>query len=172
MSARGLQILDPRADLLDNLNQIELEQSRRIGESMGVALMKSKSAIGLSRAVKAVRVFHRVSQKDLAKELGLPSSYISEVENGKRAVTLKLVDKYAAYFNMVPSEILYLGENYDNDAIKNSKIGSKVLKVLDWIIDDHIGERSHASSDEDASDKRREGAVISGRNDPVLDNLC
>jgi transcriptional regulator with XRE-family HTH domain len=90
----------------------------------------------LNEALRLIRVFHDLNQKDLADKLGISNSYLSEIESGKKTPTLEVIEKYSQVFNMPSSSILFFSENLNNGG-KSEKtrkyISNKVIKILDWI---------------------------------------
>ena len=47
------------------------------------------------RRVKEIRMFQQMSQEELAWRSQLSKNYISDVENGRRNVSLKAIEKFA-----------------------------------------------------------------------------
>lgn len=91
----------------------------------------------LNKSLKVFRTFHRLNQTELAEKLDVSKSFISEIESGKRVATLKLVNKYADVFNVSASEILFLAENYENQASSFTP-SNIILKMMDWISNDDV----------------------------------
>ncbi|WP_447969852.1 helix-turn-helix transcriptional regulator [Nitrospira sp. M1] len=90
----------------------------------------------LNEALRLIRVFHDLNQKDLADKLGISNSYLSEIESGKKTPTLDVIEKYSEVFNMPSSSILFFSENLNNgEKLEKTKknISNKVIKILDWI---------------------------------------
>lgn len=50
--------------------------------------------------IKELRIQKSYSQEDLAKLASITKSYISDIENGKRNVSLKVIDKLAKVFEV------------------------------------------------------------------------
>jgi len=95
----------------------------------------------LNEALRLIRVFHDLNQKDLADKLGISNSYISEIESGKKTPTLEVIEKYSAVFNMPSSSILFFSENFNNgEKFEKTRkhISNKVIKILDWISDKSV----------------------------------
>ena len=93
----------------------------------------------LGRALKQLRLFHRVSQKDLADRLGISNAYLSQIENEqKKNISMDLIDKYAEAFNLEPHHIVRFSDELSsrNGIRRNSDAAEKVLKILEWISDD------------------------------------
>ncbi len=86
-------------------------------------------------ARRMIRVFHDVSQKDMAARLHIAPSYLSEIESGKKQPTYQLLENYAAEFQMPLSSIMFFSEQM-NDAKTDRirfKVSEKVLALLKFI---------------------------------------
>lgn len=86
-------------------------------------------------ALRLVRVFHDMNQSALADKLKISKSYISEIESGKKQVTLELLQKYADAFGMPLSSLLFFSEqvgDHPREKVRTA-IAGKVVKMLDWI---------------------------------------
>ncbi|MCH7778018.1 MAG: helix-turn-helix transcriptional regulator [Gemmatimonadetes bacterium] len=64
----------------------------------------------LSEALRLIRVFHDVKQNELAVRLGISNSYLSEIESGKKAPSVEIIEKYASEFQIPASSILFFSE--------------------------------------------------------------
>ncbi len=94
--------------------------------------MKAK----LGEALRLVRSFHDISQIELAHQLGISRSYLSEIESGKKTPSIDLLASYSKAFEIPISYLLLFCETLEeNDA--SSKIRSvatkKALRLLNWI---------------------------------------
>ena len=90
----------------------------------------------INDALRLIRIFHDVAQKDLAGRLHVSASHLSEVESGKKRPTLELLDRYAAEFKIPVSSILFFSE--EMKAGKKSEkvrigVSEKVLALLKFI---------------------------------------
>lgn len=92
----------------------------------------------LHKALRLMRIFYDLSQKDLAEKLDISKSYLSEIESGKKQPTLDLLDRYSNIFDIPSSSILFFSENLESgvktDKFKNS-ISSKVIAILNFIVE-------------------------------------
>lgn len=87
-------------------------------------------------ALRLVRIFHDMNQNALAERLGISKSYLSEIESGRKAVTLELLQKYGNVFNMPVSSLMFFAENVDHGSRSEkvrAAIAGKALKMLQWI---------------------------------------
>ena len=90
----------------------------------------------LNEALRQIRLFHQLKQVELANELGISKSYLSEIESNKKAVSMDLLEKYAEYFSVPASSLLMFSENID--AAKRSdklrlKCAGKIIKAMEWV---------------------------------------
>lgn len=65
----------------------------------------------LHDALRLLRVFHDLKQKELAEKLAISNSHISEIEKGNRTPSLDVIKKYADYFKIPVSSVLFLQNN-------------------------------------------------------------
>ena len=103
----------------------------------------------INEALKQIRLFHRVRQKDLAIRLGISNSYLSEIEKGKKSPSVELIEKYSSVFGISPSSIFLFSEGMNQEngsvSIKQSH-KNKILRIMQWIsegLDDEL-ERNKA----------------------------
>ena len=90
----------------------------------------------LNEALKQIRKFHQLKQVELAKELGISKSYLSEIESCRKPVSMDLLQKYAEVFSVPASSLLMFSENMN--AVKTSdklrlKCANKIIKAMEWI---------------------------------------
>ncbi|MEQ8754667.1 MAG: helix-turn-helix transcriptional regulator [Coleofasciculus sp. G1-WW12-02] len=90
----------------------------------------------LNEALRLMRVFHDLSQKELAGKLGISKSYLSEIESGKKTPTLDLLNRYSQFLDIPVSSIMFFSESLNKD-IKVEKlrtfVSSKILAILNFI---------------------------------------
>lgn len=66
--------------------------------------MSLQQNIGI--ALKALRAEKGISQEKLALETGIGRRYMSDIENGRRNISLEIIEKIAAFFEMTASELV------------------------------------------------------------------
>ena len=82
----------------------------------------------LSEALRLLRVYHDMKQVDLCDALGLSKSYISELEKGNRTPSFDVIQKYAEFFKVPASSILFFSEQLEvSDGRPLVKSGAKVV---------------------------------------------
>ncbi len=91
----------------------------------------------LSEALRLLRVYHDMKQKDLAEKLGLSNSHVSEIESGNKTPSLEVVEKYAAQFKIPVSSIMFFSEQIEGSSGKitienkaKNAIASKIINLL------------------------------------------
>ena len=74
----------------------------------------------IGAAIKFMLTVAGMTAKEMAGALGVSSGYLSEVENGKKPPTLRLLETYAQRFDIPVSKVIRLAEymsikppNYD-----------------------------------------------------------
>jgi transcriptional regulator with XRE-family HTH domain len=89
----------------------------------------------INEALRLVRVYHSLKQKKLAAALDVSPSYLNEIESGKKQVTMELLNKYAEFFRIPTSSLLYFAEHKGEHGGKNvvNPIAAKAIKMLDWV---------------------------------------
>jgi transcriptional regulator with XRE-family HTH domain len=92
---------------------------------------------GVSRALKLVRQFHRLSQTEVADRIGVSKSYLSELESGKKAPTVELLQNYSNEFDLPASSLLLIAERLEGKGSPDQhKKVDRVLRFLELIGDD------------------------------------
>lgn len=64
----------------------------------------------VGRKVKAIRLEKRLTQKQLGELTGLHQNYISEIENGKRNITIEILQNIAISLKISVS-ILFINDS-------------------------------------------------------------
>lgn len=57
-----------------------------------------------------LRYHFSLSQSDLGKKLGVGRKYISDLENGRRRISIKMAEKLGKVFNHDPKDFIHFGE--------------------------------------------------------------
>jgi transcriptional regulator with XRE-family HTH domain len=90
---------------------------------------------GLGRVLKLIRMYHQLKQGELAEKLGISSSYLSEIETGKKDPSISLLGQYSKVFEIPISHIILLSEHVD-EGKEGSRIrafvAKKALAILDY----------------------------------------
>lgn len=89
----------------------------------------------LNDALRVFRSYHGLSQSDLAERLDISPSYLSELESGRKQVTLQILEKYSQSFDLPISSILLFSENIEDGSIAGkfkTAAAKKVVSILQW----------------------------------------
>lgn len=90
----------------------------------------------LNRALRLIRVYHDLNLSDAAERVGLSKSYVSELERNQKKVTLDVLEKYSAAFDIPVSSLMLFAEKAQTDDPSEKArifVADKALKMLDWI---------------------------------------
>lgn len=74
------------------------------------------------KRLKFLRKFRKMSQWDLSRLSGIDRAYISEVENGRSAATVDLINRMARAMNLYPSEFLVLGKEQPERSYEGNSV--------------------------------------------------
>ncbi|WP_082078333.1 MULTISPECIES: helix-turn-helix transcriptional regulator [Pseudomonadaceae] len=98
----------------------------------------------LHQALRLIRTYHDLSQKELADELSVSNSFLSEIESGKKQPSLELLGKYSERFNVPLSSILFFSESLESskptDRLRVG-IARKIINIMEW-----VGNKNEAKS--------------------------
>ena len=95
----------------------------------------------ISKVLRLIRQFHKMSQLELAAKLDISKSYLSELESGKKTVSLALLEKYSSIFDIPASSLVFLSEtlSHENPKKFSDRFGKgfseKVITVMEWLVD-------------------------------------
>lgn len=73
--------------------------------------MSLQNNIGL--AIRALRAQKNISQEKLANETGIDRRYMSDIENGRRNVSLETIEKLSGFFDISVSKLVRRIEQAD-----------------------------------------------------------
>lgn len=81
-------------------------------------------------ALKTLRTYKVLQQNELAKKLEISTSFLCEIEKGKKLPNLKLLQKYSEIFEIPISDIFYLQDIIDNNL---NALNGNVFKIMKWL---------------------------------------
>ncbi len=88
----------------------------------------------INDALRLLRLYLGISQKQIAAELDISQSMVSEIESGAKSVSMEVLERYSNKFNIRMSQLLFFAEELEaTPAMKKGKliIASNVLKLLE-----------------------------------------
>lgn len=86
------------------------------------------------RALKTIRQYHRLSQSEMAEQIGISRSYLNEIERDKKEPSLEILRKYAERFEVPLSSLMLFAERAHSSTYDKARVfvADKVLKMLEW----------------------------------------
>lgn len=82
----------------------------------------------LGNTLKRLRGIYGYSAKEMSELLGISSSYLSEIENGKKKVSMDLLERYSELFGLRVSTLVRFSEDYEDAELNNA--GQKFITSL------------------------------------------
>ncbi len=102
----------------------------------------------LNRILKLVRQYNEMSQTDLAEKLQISKSYLSEIESGKKVISLELVQRYSEIFDIPTYTLIFFSESMGKgnsipEKFRESFTG-KVVNIMEWILEKNAAKKIQA----------------------------
>ncbi|MEZ5832507.1 MAG: helix-turn-helix transcriptional regulator [Dongiaceae bacterium] len=88
----------------------------------------------INEALRLLRLYCGFSQAEMAKRLSVAQSMISDVEGGRKNVTLDLLEAYSAAVGVRMSQLLFFAEQIEGQPIARRGqliVADKVLRLLE-----------------------------------------
>ncbi|WP_349370175.1 helix-turn-helix transcriptional regulator [Salinarimonas sp.] len=95
----------------------------------------------INESLRLVRLYWGKSQSELAAELNISQSYLSEIERGHKDVTLELLSKYSDALQVKMSDLMFFAEEVENQPPPSKGrifIAGKAVELLKRMIPDEI----------------------------------
>lgn len=93
----------------------------------------------LHKALKLIRQFHKIKQIDLALQLKISKSYLSELESGKKVISLDILNKYSEVFDIPVSSLVFFSESIETKGVLPSSfkkiVAEKIIKIMEWVVE-------------------------------------
>lgn len=84
----------------------------------------------VNEVLRLLRVYNDMKSSDLAEKLNLSSSYVSELESGKKKVSIDIINKYSNFFEIPSSSILLMSESLDRKPLDLKHKISRALVLM------------------------------------------
>jgi len=97
----------------------------------------------INDALRLLRLYLGVSQKQLAAELDLSQSMISEIESGVKPVSMEVLEKYSDKLRIKMSQLIFFAEEIESEPIKSKGkliVGNKILNILEKLAPKEISD--------------------------------
>lgn len=88
----------------------------------------------ISEALRLLRLYTGLTQIEMAERLDVSQSLVSDVERGRKAVSLSLLERYADVFDIRMSKLLFFAEEIKDEPPATRGrllIAGKALKLLE-----------------------------------------
>ncbi len=88
----------------------------------------------INEALKLLRLYCGDTQAEMAKRLSVTQSMVSDVEGGRKAVTMDLLEAYSEAVGVRMSQLLFFAEEVEGQPIAGRGqliVADKVLKLLE-----------------------------------------
>ena len=99
----------------------------------------------LGEALRLIRVYHDLKQKEVAEKLRISTSYLSEIEKGHKTPTLEVIQKYAQFFDLPVSSIMFFAETVEGDRPADRArtfVAGKMIGLMQFL--EARADRAHA----------------------------
>lgn len=89
----------------------------------------------LGEALRLIRVYHDLKQKEAADLLGLSTSYLSEIEKGRKVPTFDIIQRYSDKFALPVSSILFFAESVEGGSFDRARaiVAGKMLSLMQFL---------------------------------------
>lgn len=90
----------------------------------------------LGEALRLIRVYHDLKQKQVAEQLGISTSYLSEIEKGHKTPSLDLVQRYSDIFGLPVSSIMFFAESVEDGGAYDrarSFVAGKMVGLMQFL---------------------------------------
>ncbi len=99
----------------------------------------------LGEALRLIRVYHDLKQKEVAERLKMSPQYLSEIEKGHKMPTLDLIQRYSDTFGLPVSSIMFFAETVEGKTTVDRArafVAGKMVGLLQFL--EARSGRSHA----------------------------
>ena len=83
----------------------------------------------INDVVKSIRIANDMSTKEVAQLMGVRSSFVSDLENGTRNITMSSLNKFAIAYNISVSKILFFVGQQEE---KNMNYRQTLIMILKY----------------------------------------
>lgn len=90
----------------------------------------------INEALRLVRHYWGYSQSEISGALGVSQSLISDVETGRKSVSMDLLQRYSEVLGIRMSQLLFFAEEIEDEPIQRRGkllVAEKIIKLLDAI---------------------------------------
>lgn len=95
----------------------------------------------LNNIVKYIRIANDMSTKEVAELMGVRASFISDLENGTRNITMSSLKKLAIAYNISVSQILFFDEQQEQNNMNYRQTLIMILKYLEYECNNNLEQK-------------------------------
>lgn len=96
--------------------------------------MSEKKRPMIADALRLLRLYFGLSQKQVAANLSLSQSMISDLEKGEKSVTMDVLERYSSAFGIRMSQLMLFAEELSDDPVKTKGkliVAPKIISLLE-----------------------------------------
>lgn len=92
--------------------------------------MYEKNKNPLAEALRLLRIYADISQSDLCISFKIQNNVLSQIENGRREITVKTLEKYAEFFKIQIKDIMFFAEQIKNNKDIKKEIFAAIIQTI------------------------------------------
>ena len=99
----------------------------------------------INDALRLLRLYLGLSQKQISSEVQLSQSMISDIESGNKEVSMDVLERYSEKLNVRMSQLLFFAEELKGEPVKTRGkliIANRVLKLLEALSPNEVSDAS------------------------------
>ena len=103
----------------------------------------------INETLKMLRTINGVTGKQLAGDLGISASYLSEIETGRKIPALDLLEKYSVVFKVKLSTLILFTEEMQSNQTKESpktRTRDLLFRFMKFLDDIETGDENDENS--------------------------
>jgi transcriptional regulator with XRE-family HTH domain len=84
----------------------------------------------LAEALRLLRIYADISQSDLCISFKIQNNVLSQIENGRREITVKTLEKYADFFKIQIKDIMFFADQIRNNKDIKKEIFAAIIQTI------------------------------------------
>jgi transcriptional regulator with XRE-family HTH domain len=99
----------------------------------------------INDALRLLRLYLGLSQKQISSEVELSQSMISDIETGNKEVSMDVLERYSEKLNVRMSQLLFFAEELEGEPVRTRGkliIANRVLKLLEALSPNEVSDAS------------------------------
>jgi len=90
----------------------------------------------INEALRLLRLYCRYSQAEMASQLSVAQSLISDIESGRKSVSMDLLERYSQAVGISMSKLLFFAEEIEGQPVARRGqliVADKILRLLETL---------------------------------------